>query len=351
MSARDKRMEKRNSEHRNIEVNSGNKKAIKANKFSTNPTPPEIIDDVGAEAGAEAEAEIIPSIIIHNGVGDPNPPRQVIILPYESDELWRKPNIAYFRSSGTSNEGCGWLCGTFFPTGGITTKIKDGKKTVGIDDTCDGTEGHLLKMSDITNGATSNGIIRSISSFYAALADVLFRYFNSNTVPKNISSPTILNLFDVFNTYFLSEQQLLLSYRLSFTHSEEGLHHIGLWGWECKTFKLSDFCNTRWGNPTPINIPISINILDNTGACEFIKHYNASVNFEEMHSRIVAHNMIDGKQFRCTEINLVLHIDRIYYQAVKAKAKGIQKKNKITNKRKRKGYKRVKTIRKYGKNM
>ena len=326
MSARDARMKKRNS---------------KEDKSNTNPAPLE--DD------AEADAEIIPSIpsiIIRNN--DRNPDRQVIILPYERDELWQNPNIAYFRSSGTSNEGCGWLCGTFFPTGGITTKIKDGKKTVGIDDTCNGTEGHLLKMSDITNGATSSGIIRSIDSFYTELAGVLYSYFYSKLVRKNIPPPTILNLFDVFNTYFLSEQQLLLSYRLSFT---EGLHHIGLWGWECETFKLSDFCNTRWRNPTPINIPISINILNNTDACEFIKHYNASVNFEELRSIIVADNMIDGRQFRCPALNIVIQLNSSFYRPLIIKAKGIQKRNKITNKRKKKGYKRFKTIRKYGKNM
>jgi hypothetical protein len=348
IDARNARMKKRNSTHENIEVNSGNKKAIKANKSNTNPAPLEIIDD----GNAEAEAEIIPSIpsiIIRNN--DRNPDRQVIILPYERDELWQNPNIAYFCSSGTSNTGCGWLCGTFFPTGGITTKIKDGEKTVGIDDECKGTGGHLLKMSDITNGATSNGIIRSIDSFYTELTVVLNTYFASIRGPMHIPPPTLLNLFDVFNTYFLTEQQLLLSYRLSFTHSEEGLHHIGLWGWECETFKLSDFCNARWGNPTPINIPISINILNNTDACEFIKHYNASVNFEEMHSRIVAHNMANGRQFRSSAINTVIQLNSFFYRPPIIKAKGIQKRNKITNKRKRKGYKRVKTIRKYGKNM
>jgi hypothetical protein len=65
---------------------------IKANKSNTNPAPLEIIDD--GNAGAEAEPEIIPSIpsiiIRKNGL---NPDRQVIILPYERDELWQNPNI------------------------------------------------------------------------------------------------------------------------------------------------------------------------------------------------------------------------------------------------------------------
>ena len=298
-STRDERMKKRNSTHENIEVNSGNKKAIKANKSSTNPAPLEFSDN------AEAEI-IIPSMIIQNG----NPDRQVIILPYENDDgaLWKKPNIAYFRSSGTSNKGCGWLCGTFFPTGGITTKIRDGKKTVGINDTCDETEGHLLKMSDITNGATILGIVRSIDSFYTTLANVLLPFFKNKPANRNLPAPTILNLFDAFNTYFLTEYQILLSYRLSFTGGSE---HIGLWGWKYDTFKLSDFCNNRWENPTPITIPTRNIILNNTGACEFIKEHNANVNFEEMQRIFFVDN---GGSYRSNALGDILKIDRNYYK-------------------------------------
>ena len=56
--------------------------------------------------------------------------RQLVILPYGiRDAYWQNSNITYFCSSGTSNEGCGWLCGTFFPTGGITTKIVEKKNS------------------------------------------------------------------------------------------------------------------------------------------------------------------------------------------------------------------------------
>ncbi len=339
MNSRDERMIKRNER-------------MKANKFSTNSAPPEIIDDTKAEA--EAEAEIIPfppSIIIrHEDVR--NPDRQVIILPYERDELWEIPNIAYFRSSGTSNEGCGWLCGTFFPTGGITTKIKLDEKTR-INDECVGTGGHLLKMSDITNRVCSSGVVRSIDSFYTAFATELNIFLNQGQDRTRITAPTIIQLFDAFSTYFLSEQQLLLSYRLSFAYSEEGLHHIGLWGWKCtntnnnETFKLSDFCNTRWGGRClPISIPNRVEILNSVKSCEFIKRHSASVNFEEMRIIIFAHNRDPntGRQLTMsTGFRNVLLLDRMFSQTGKG---GLQKRNKITNKRKRKGYKRFKTIRK-----
>lgn len=356
MLPRDVRMVKRNKAVMPLEIIDDSSKKVA--KSSAKAMPPEIIDDSSAKAmppeimDDSGHGHEIPSIIIRE---DGNPDRQIVILPYERSDLWQIPNIAYFRSSGTSNKGCGWLCGTFFPTGGITTKAKiSGKST--FDEECRGTGGHLLKMSDITNDTSVQGIIKSIYSFYTDLATEIDRFFVQELPRKLYITPTIFELFDAFNTYFLSEHQLLLSYRLSFT---EDLHdHIGLWGWECtdsknKTYKLSDFCNKRWSNPTPINVPNrDINIMSSEGACNFIKQNNASVEFNEIHERIAEDNLVNGKKFsNSIALSMVIRLNSMYSTPhAKATAKGIQKK-KITNKKKRKGYKRFKTIRKYGKIM
>jgi hypothetical protein len=281
----------------------------------------------------------MPSIIIRGEGG--NPDRQVIILPYEPDLLWQIPNIAYFRSSGTSNQGCGWLCGTFFPTGGITTKEKINNKTM-FQDECVGTMGHLLKMSDITNGATRNGIIKSIDSFYDSLSLEIDKFLERE--PRTLYiTPSILSLFDAFNTYFLSEQQLILSYRLSFT--PDLLHHVGLWGWECtdtknNTYSLSDFCNRRWGNLPPIDVPSNVSIISSEDACNFIKHHQANVIFEEMHSIIVE----DNKNFKSDHpLRRVLFLNNKHSPPPSAKAitaKGKRKTNgKKTNGKKTNGKK------------
>jgi hypothetical protein len=362
--SRDERMAKRNNKAVTeiIDVSSGNKKAVMSPEIidvsSGNKKAvmsPEIIDVSSGNKKAVMSLEI-PSIILRN---DSEPDRQLVILPYEPDDLgWQIPNIVYFRSSGTSNEGCGWLCGTFFPTGGITTKIKQNKKTVGINDDCAGTEGHLLKMSDIMSGVTSVGINKNIDSFYTMLANAINVFLQFEEVrPAQRTlyiTPTILDLFNAFSTYFLSEQQLLLSYRLSITHSDEGWQHIGLWGWECtgsknkNTFKLSDFCKERWGNPSPIDIPNKVDIMNKEDACIFIKENNANVNFEGMKKILIAHNKDpkNGKPFTTIQaFGTVLQLNNFFSQPLLAK--GIQKKNKITNKRKRKGVN--KTIRNYGK--
>jgi hypothetical protein len=209
--------------------------------------------------------------------------RQLVILPYgNSDAYWQNSNITYFRSSGTSNEGCGWLCNTFFPTGGITTKIVENKKTVGIDETCAGTAGHLLKMSDIINNV---GVFVGIEQFCMALAtileDIVFKDIYrkpKRTEFSNYDSATVTDAFSAFFSYFISEQQMKLSYQLTPPNT-------GLWGWRFGNFELSEFCKERWGDLPHFVVPplSSLRILNNEDTCEFLKQEDASVNFSVLH--------------------------------------------------------------------
>lgn len=275
--------------------------------------------------------------------------RQIVILPYLRDAYWQNTNIAYFRSSGTSNENCGWLCGTFFPTGGITTKIRDGDKTIGINSECPGTEGHLLKMSDIISNV---GVFIGIEPFCLKLAkvigDIIFSptVFKQKTKPPEFDNydagPTIEQVFNAFTSYFISEQQLMLSYQLT-------PPNIGLWGWRFGNFVLADFCKGMWGNIPHIMAPplSALSKLNKESTCNFIKQHDASVNFDVLRAALVK---LHGPKARNACLSQVNQMQNVFGRTATAKggrtatAKGIHRRS---QKRKTKQQcKRFKTKRK-----
>jgi hypothetical protein len=274
------------------------------------------------------------------------PERQIVILPYMPDPYWQNPNIAYFQSSGTSNADCGWLCGTFFPTGGITTKIKEDQKTIGMNSECLGTEGHLLKMSDIID----LGVFIGIENFYLALAQEIESIVFSKAVfkihPKPPefdnydAGPSIIQVFYAIDSYFISEQQLMLSYQLT-------QPNIGLWGWRFGNFTLADFCKRRWGEINHIRLPpvSALTKLNKEDTCNFIKENEASVNFEALSAECMR---LQGKTKRLTCISKVVQIDSAFkmkdWGSMFKPGKGIRKRKNTKNKKKQ--HKRFKTKRK-----
>lgn len=278
--------------------------------------------------------------IIYDG-GDSEPERQLVILPYGViDEYWRNANIVYFRSSGTSNENCGWLCGTFFPTGGITTKIIS-EKTTEFNSECRDTGGHLLKMSDIVNNV---GTFIGIEPFSLALANVLGDIIYSEPVfQKTIkppefdnysAGPSIQQVFDAFNAYFISEQQLILSYQLT-------PPNIGLWGWRFGNFSLAKFCQERWGMIPHIMVPplSVVDKLNKEDTCNFIKRYGASVDLDILRDSL---KRLHGKlkRSKCNgEVTIMVNVFAM-------KGRGIHKR---TQKRKNKRNNPKKTKQQYKK--
>lgn len=331
MSARDVRATKRN-ERAIVDVKSTPVYRKKQSILIEEEAPPLHLEKIADPISTEQIAG--PISIIYKSEHGVEPERQIVILPYVRDEYWQNTNIAYFRSTGSSNEGCGWLCGTFFPTGGITTKIKEGGKTIGINSECPGTEGHLLKMSDIINNV---GVFVGIESFCTTLALVIEDIIYSPSVFKKtpkppefdnyMAGPTINEVFNAFNSYFISEQQLMLSYQLT-------PPNLGLWGWRFGNFVLADFCKSRWGDIPHIMAPplSAVPKLNKETTCNFIKQHDASVNFDVLHNSF---KILQGPKPRNACVSKVNAMERVFNMA-----KGIHNRSK---KRKNTKNKREKT--------
>jgi hypothetical protein len=245
------------------------------------------------------------------------------------ETFWVRPNIVFFRSTGTSNKerGFEWLRGTFLPTTGLSCSEQtfqedaDGNKTIYIekivDFGCNENEeirrkrGHISKMSDYTNIKGDTTIFIGLESFLhdmiaeldyqlrdivsfgltdESIKTLIEKYPDLIHTEKDRSTGTQISvLFNAFTSYFLTEQQLKISYLLTGKNT-------GLWSFKCGTFSLSDFCIKRWSTESEpmLSMLKSQNIGDYAArnffagykdvneTYEFIESNGANVEFSEM---------------------------------------------------------------------
>jgi hypothetical protein len=237
---------------------------------------------------------------------------------YDAPEtFWPTPNMTFFLSTGTSNinKGYEWLRGTFFPTSGlacssfvenqeeseanmvVNNKISDFHECT---DSRRQLKGHIVKMSDYMSegfGSVFYGLEHFLDDLGKELLQVILKDFDTIICSRfdkdnlsnrdylmskypdlmnanNATNDKIFNLNNAF-TYFITEQQLKLSYCLT-------PDNTGLWSFTCGDFSLSEFCKKRWGNPSKIYLPDIETITGVDEAYDFIVSQNANIEFSEM---------------------------------------------------------------------
>ena len=186
-------------------------------------------------------------------------------------------------------------------------------------------------MSDIINNV---GVFVGIESFCMTLAREIERITFENVWHKpkpkefsNYSNATISEAFNAFSSYFISEQQMKISYQLTPPNT-------GLWGWRFGNFELSEFCKERWGNPPHFVVPplSSLHKLNNEETCEFLKQEDASVNYSDLH--ILFLSLQKNNRLEC--ISIVIRIESIMSQAKGIRTKKWKTKNKRTTRQNKK---------------
>jgi hypothetical protein len=254
-----------------------------------------------ASAASAASAEIISSIDYCDYL---DTHRQIVIVSASGEQFWPVQNMAFFRTSGTSNDGTEWLRGTFYPTSGLTCKHRDTPDIIRNYAEClkgnrDHVSGHIAKMSDYTtvrgfrvstpdlfpfmrdlfDGALLPAITRVFPGYpHKQVDDTMLSYpgFGSD-----IGHKYIFALEATIQNYFLTEEQLKLSYQLT-------PDNTGLWGFRFGDFSLSEFCRLRWGLLPKFNVPRVETCTPNTDSIyTFIRDNNANIEFDDMQRQVL----------------------------------------------------------------
>jgi hypothetical protein len=229
--------------------------------------------------------------------------RQIVIVPKSGEQFWPTQNMAFFKTSGTSNEGTGWLSGTFYPTSGLTCKHGGTRDIIRNYEQCEKDNpghfnGHIAKMSDYTSVREHRIITPYLFQFMTDLFDGVLRSTITQVFPgypykaiddKMLSYPDfgsdigdkyIFNLEKTIKNYFLTEDQLKLSYQLT-------PDNTGLWGFRFGDFSLSEFCRERWGPLPKFNVPPIELCRDNSDdVYDFIRENIANIEFDDMQSQV-----------------------------------------------------------------
>jgi hypothetical protein len=280
--------------------------------------------------------------------------RQIVIVPKSGEQFWPVQNIAFFRTSGTSNEGTGWLSGTFYPTSGLTCKHRDTPETIRNYAECvkgnnDHVTGHITKMSDYnTRRIFSLGLIdfmkhlfdgellvkiNSVFPYYprVKITTAMLSYPGFGTLEG--AAQYITTLETVIMNYFLTEEQLKLSYQLT-------PDNTGLWGFKFGDFSLSEFCRQRWGPLPKFNVPDIEQCRENSDDIyRFIVANNANVDFDDMKSQVLSQIktqvVFSESAFLTSRIaqckSNIYHYELTYSKQEKGKGKSKKQKNKSKN--------------------
>jgi hypothetical protein len=233
-----------------------------------------------------SNSDIINSIDYCDAVGIH---RQFVIIN-KRDSVWNTPNIAFFRTTGSSNEETEWLKDTFYPTSGLTCKPYDFSKKICNYNDCDTKKmtyfkGHIAKMSDYTSLPSMRIYTFELFVFMKDLIDVLnstsFILTDEFVNYPNYGIESINMLEKAFLDYFLTEEQLKLSYQLT-------PDNTGLWGFRLGNFSLSEFCRKRWGTLPKFHVPYTEQCTENTDEVyRFIVNNDANIEFDDMKSKIL----------------------------------------------------------------
>ena len=122
--------------------------------------------------------------------------RPIIIIPINDPNLWPNKNIAYFRSSGRTNQTPEYS-NTWFPLGGF---VEQNNTTI-LDNTFK--KGHIIKMSDLLKKRDSN--------WKGNLCIEYFRTFQNDSFQKILTTLTVDNVDTLellFNEAFLIKKFL-----------------------------------------------------------------------------------------------------------------------------------------------
>lgn len=232
-----------------------------------------------------SNSDIINSIDYCDAVGIH---RQFVIVPKSGQQFWGAPNIAFFRTTGSSNEETEWLKDTFYPTSGLTCKSYDSSKKNCNYNECDTKKptyfkGHIAKMSDYTSLPSMRIYTFELFEFMKGLIEVLnsASFILTDEFYPNYGIESINMLEKAFLDYFLTEDQLKLSYQLT-------PDNTGLWGFRLGNFSLSEFCRKRWGQLPKFHVPpYPEQCTENTDdVYRFIVNNNANIEFDNMKSKI-----------------------------------------------------------------
>jgi hypothetical protein len=265
--------------------------------------------------------------------------RQTVIVPTSGEQFWPAKNMAFFKSTGTSNKGCEWLRGTFFPTSGITCRKRDDETIYNYAECVKGDPnhfaGHITKMSDYTRLILPDLMNFMRDLFDGVLLPQMSRVFplypRTKITDEMLTYPSfghgafqyIDKLAEIISDYFLTEEQLKLSYQLT-------ADNTGLWGFTFMTFSLSDFCRQRWGALPKFNVP-NINIeqcaSDTGDVYDFIVRNGANIEFDVMKIAVSSQINPDTNQKRRELQSRIAHCrsDVHFYELLLNRAKGINK--------------------------
>jgi hypothetical protein len=296
--------------------------------------------------------------------------RQIVVVHNPGEQFWPAENMAFFKTSSTSNKGTAWLTGTFFPTSGLSCTHEDSPEVIRNYSECDKDNmshsmGHITKMSNYTTIYELSGrklgiaYYSALHSFINDLCDALneqvFRKFNEKHLEILIQefpildmSEMITNLFTTIRSYFLTEDQLKLSYQLT-------PNNTGLWGVKFGDFLLSDFCRERWGPLPKFNVPSNVQCTPNANSVyRFIVDNGANIEFKTLEHIIRREITSNIDMYFDFNNDVVMHFIKVNNKLINDKKEEIQEiqdeimqiiaknKNKKKNKTKQRKYKQKK---------
>jgi len=259
--------------------------------------------------------------------------RQFVILPKSGQQFWSTPNMTFFRTTGTSNEGTAWLTGTFYPTSGLTCKPYSSSNKICNYNECETKKkthfkGHIAKMSDYTSLPSMRiytfelfefmkDLIKALLNINFILTDEFVNYPNYGIESINMLENAILD-------YFLTEDQLKLSYQLT-------PDNTGLWGFRFGDFSLSEFCRQRWGPLPKFNVPDIEQCRENSDDVHrFIRDNRANIEFDDMKREIsIIPKMILNTLELRTQLDTFISIYSKRGGNIKKSSKKTSKKQKI----------------------
>lgn len=237
--------------------------------------------------------------------------REIVIYGLELNNCsWPTENMAFFKSTGSSNIANAWLSNTYFPTNGLSCHVENAEASInifndygehhGLENTRH-VHGHIIKLSDYTKYLKNKERnekqkplnvyyeFKELEPFYKFLVDKL-TYFvtNESFIDKNkdliLEKKEIYKNFNYYDKliktiadYFSCEEQLKISYSLSDNNE-------GLWNWEFCNITFVDICKERWGElPEKINKVKSPDItkdyLNTDETYNYLISKNAYTNF------------------------------------------------------------------------
>jgi hypothetical protein len=134
-------------------------------------------------------------------------------------------------------------------------------------------------MRDLFDGTLLPAITRVFPGYpYKEIDDKMLSYpgFGSD-----IGAKYIFALEATIQNYFLTEEQLKLSYQLT-------PDNTGLWGFRFGDFSLSEFCRVRWGPLPKFNVPpVEICTPNTDSIYNFIRDNNANIEFDDMQRQVL----------------------------------------------------------------